>query len=98
MFENPGARVVGFVFFLSATSASCAFVLGDRLLGMWLAAPALALSALAFGGHLVTLDDDYPGGWSNPGGSQELWRSSLRDLTLKLAVFLLTLALVAFYW
>jgi hypothetical protein len=29
----------------------------------------IALSAWAFFGHLITADDDVPGGWSNPDGS-----------------------------
>lgn len=38
-------------------------------------------------GHLITLDDDMPGEWSNPEGDIALWRSSLRVLAVKFAVF-----------
>ena len=46
-------------------------------------------------GHLVTLDDDMPGEWSNPERDIALWRSSLVVLAAKFAVFitLLTLAI-----
>lgn len=30
----------------------------------------LGVAALVLVGHLVTIDDDIPGGWSNPDGSQ----------------------------
>jgi len=31
---------------------------------------AVAFAAWAFFGHLITADDDLPGGWSNPGGTR----------------------------
>lgn len=52
-----------------------------------------ALAAWAAVGHLVTLDDDQPGGWSNPEGDTDLWRSSLRGLAVKFAVFAALLGL-----
>ena len=42
-----------------------------------------ALAAWAAVGHLVTLDDDQPGGWSNPESDGSLWRSSLRELAAR---------------
>jgi len=30
---------------------------------------AIGFAVWAFGGHLITIDDDLPGGWSNPEGS-----------------------------
>lgn len=55
--------------------------------GMWLGAPALVLSGWAVIGHLVTLDEDAPGEWSNPEGSKKLWYFSLGELALKAAIF-----------
>jgi hypothetical protein len=31
--------------------------------------PAIGFAVWALGGHLITLDDELPGGWSNPDGS-----------------------------
>jgi len=45
-----------------------------------------AFSAWSAFGHLVTLDDDLPGGFSNPDGDQAIWQSSLRQLAIKCAV------------
>ncbi|HEX6886086.1 MAG TPA: hypothetical protein VF530_22120 [Planctomycetota bacterium] len=53
----------------------------------WLAAPTLFIAGWAAIGHLVTLDDDAPGGWSNPDGSTSFWRRSVVQLLLKFALF-----------
>jgi hypothetical protein len=51
----------------------------------------IGLSAWAFFGHLITADDDAPGGWSNPDGKNPLpWRA----LGIKAAV-LISLGLIA---
>src|SRR5262245_5977116 len=44
------------------------------------------LSAWAAFGHLITIDDEAPGGWSNPEESQEVWRGSVRELAVKFAI------------
>jgi hypothetical protein len=50
--------------------------------------------ALAFFGHLITADDDTPGGWSNPDGTLPFpWRA----LTIK-GVVLLALCLAASFF
>lgn len=41
---------------------------------------------MAFG-HLITLDDDMPGEWSNPEGDKKYWRGSLVIMTAKFLVF-----------
>ena len=41
--------------------------------------------------RLVTLDDDYPGGWSNMDGDREIWQRSLKELAMKVAVFIFLL-------
>lgn len=45
----------------------------------------IGLSGWAFVGHLVTIDDDLPGGWSNPDGAHP---SPWQPLAAKGAVFL----------
>ncbi len=51
----------------------------------------IGFSALVVVGHLVTIDDDFPGGWSNPDGSQLFpWK----ELLIKIGV-LLSLGLLA---
>lgn len=52
------------------------------------------LTAWMVFGHLITLDDDMPGGWSNPEGDKKLWHSSLAIMAVKLLVFA-TLVVVA---
>ena len=54
------------------------------------------VAAVIVCGHLVTLDDDYPGGWSNLDGDKEIWQSSLKALAVKVVV-LIALLLVALY-
>ncbi len=45
----------------------------------------ITVSALVFVGHLITLDDDLPGGWSNPDGDIPFpWK----ELLIKLAVLI----------
>lgn len=52
------------------------------------------ISAWIAFGHLITLDDDAPGGWSNQENSKSIWRRSLAELLIKFAVFvgLITMA------
>nr|CAP48577.1 putative integron gene cassette protein [uncultured bacterium] len=40
-------------------------------------------------GQLVTLDDDMPGGWSNPDGDPVAWRRAKAWLALTFACFVL---------
>jgi hypothetical protein len=53
----------------------------------WLSWPALVVAGWAFFGHLIALDDDMRGGWSNPEGSRAVWRRSVTELFAKLLVF-----------
>ena len=59
---------------------------GQPRLSLWLTSPVLFVSGWAAIGHLVTLDDDAPGGWSNPERSPTVWHSSLRELVVKLCI------------
>jgi hypothetical protein len=44
-------------------------------------------------GHLITLDDDMPGEWSNPEREIALWRSSLVVLVAKFVIFITLLSM-----
>ena len=46
----------------------------------------ICISVLVFGGHLITLDDDLKGGWSNPDGDRSIVYGSLIELGVKLIV------------
>lgn len=48
---------------------------------------------MAFG-HLITLDDDMPGEWSNPEGDKKLWHSSLAIMAVKFLLFVALLVVV----
>ena len=78
--------VLGGYFALFVASAT-AFHFGAEFLGKGLAFPLIILSGWAFVGHVVTMDDDFPGGWSNPRGTRAIWRSSLAVLVLKAVLF-----------
>ena len=55
------------------------------------------LSAWAAFGHLITLDDDMPGEWSNPEGDKALWRNSLAAMAIKFMIFItLAVTLLSF--
>jgi hypothetical protein len=47
-----------------------------------------------FAGHLITVDDEEPGGWSNPEGSRKIWNSSLFELAAKAAVLVVAVLLL----
>jgi|HubBroStandDraft_2_1064218.scaffolds.fasta_scaffold697370_2 hypothetical protein len=80
------AILIGVVL-VTVVSAVIAFLVGERALGRWLAAPSIVLSGWAAFGHLVTVDDDMAGGWSNPERSRSVWGKSLSQLAIKFAVF-----------
>jgi hypothetical protein len=81
-----GAVVIG-VFLASVLGFGVAFLVGAHSVGNWLGGLALILSGWAVIGHLVTLDDDMPGGWSNPDRSRALWSKSLGQLAIKMVIF-----------
>lgn len=45
------------------------------------------LAAWTAFGHLITLDDDMPGGWSNPFDDRKFWHNSLVIMAIKFLVF-----------
>ena len=83
------------VFAGSLLASAAATSIGRSELGVWLGAPALVLAAWAFLGHLVTLDDDFPGGWSNEGGSRAVAVKSVLLLAAK-GILLGVVGLVVF--
>jgi len=72
-FGSIASKVLGF-------SGGVAFAIG---------LPALLASGWAAVGHLITLDDDHPGEWSNPEGIKGVWRASLLEMLAKLGAFVL---------
>jgi hypothetical protein len=83
---NVFARGVFVVFGISCVGAVVALLSGVSW-WRWVAAPALVFSGWAAAGHLITLDDDAPGEWSNLEKSRVIWYRSLAELTAKAAVF-----------
>ncbi|RBW50343.1 hypothetical protein [Marinobacter sp. F3R11] len=80
-------RIVIGIFLTSLLVASVAMFMGHQSLAKYFAAPALAFSGWAALGHLVTLDDEAPGEWSNPEGSKAIWKRSVVELIIKVVVF-----------
>ncbi len=86
---SVAARIVLGIFLASCLGSVVALLAGAPW-WRWVSAPALVFSGWAALGHLVTLDDDAPGGWSSPANPAEakgFWRSSLAQLALKVLVF-----------
>jgi hypothetical protein len=85
---NVGARITLGIFGASCVGSVLALLFGV-VWWRWISAPALIMSGWAAIGHLVTLDDDAPGGWSSPANSAEakaFWRRSLAELTVKFVI------------
>jgi len=80
-------RVGIWSFVASLLAAAVAMFMGYQSPAKYIAAPALVFSGWAALGHLVTLDDDAPGEWSNPEGSKATWHRSIGELIIKIVVF-----------
>jgi hypothetical protein len=91
--EHPFLVGAFAVSYLGAIAAKIIGVPRDIVLGLGL--PALVLSGWAALGHLITLDDDYPGEWSNPERSKGIWRASLIEMLGRVSVFALLLLVLA---
>jgi hypothetical protein len=76
----------------SVLVAGLAAALGSSRVALIALLPITAFAGLASLGHFVTLDDDAPGGWSNPDDSTATWKRSLMELGIKFAVFFTLLA------
>ena len=80
-------RIIIAIILVSLTASLLGKLFGYSALAKYIGAPALALSGWAALGHLLTLDDDAPGEWSNPEGKESVWRHSLVELSLKVIIF-----------
>ena len=56
------------------------------LFGIPYAYTLIGFAVWMFGGHLITLDDDQPGGFSNPDESRAVWRGTLKELGVKFLI------------
>ena len=91
---NKRAQAVLGAYFALFVASAIAWHFDAELLGKALAAPLVFLSGWAFFGHLITIDDELPGGWSNPEGSRAIWRRSLVEMMLKMVLFFASLCLL----
>lgn len=48
-------------------------------------------------GHLITIDDEGPGGCSNPEGDRKIWRGSLLELVVKASVLAAAVLLLVLF-
>src|SRR5687767_14677411 len=87
-------RIALGLFVASLAASLLASVLLGAQAALWCGMPALLISVWVALGHLVTIDDEAAGGWSNPERSSRIWHRSLRDLAAKIAVALLVAWLV----
>lgn len=70
-------------------------------LSVWFGVPyaytLMGFAVWVFVGHLITLDDEAPGGFGNPDESQSEWHGSLRELGIKALILLaMVMAIVIF--
>jgi hypothetical protein len=91
---NSLTRLVLIIYGVSLLLAVAAACIGLRDWVVTLSLPALALSGLAVAGHVTTMDDDAPGGYSNPDGDIEMWAESVRKLKWKFLTLCLAVAAV----
>jgi hypothetical protein len=77
---------IGTIFLVSLLGAVGVRLLGAQQNVLAVATPALVIAAWASFGHLITIDDDFRGGFSNPDGDPEIQRSSLVELSIKFIV------------
>ena len=80
--------IIGAAIVASAIAAHVAGRMHSNAAWLAFGVPSFLLSGWAFAGHLMTLDDDAPDGFSNVDGSRSFWRSSLTELVAKGALFL----------
>jgi hypothetical protein len=94
---NPfPARWLTFVS-ISMSLSLAAQLLDYPLVAAVVVAPAVLALGFAFAGHLITLDDDAPGEFSNPDGDQSVWQTSLSHLIVKFLAFATAGCLLGWY-
>lgn len=90
------ARTIRYAVIWTSVAASIVFAL-SLIFRVPYIYSIIGIAGLVFGGHFITLDDDYPGGWSNPDDSKSFWKQSLHVAFVKLVVVLALISiLVAF--
>jgi len=87
-------RILLIFFAISYILAISISLYGEKTVAMILGGPAIFLAGWAFIGHMITLDDDMPGEWSNPEASKKIWLISLGELSLKAILFMALLLVV----
>ena len=94
---NRGVKIAFALLVLTLCGSIVASILHARQLAVWLGAPALIATGWAAFGHFLTLDDELPGGWSNPESSRSIWYRSFGELLAKLLLFGAVLWVVIFW-
>jgi hypothetical protein len=82
---------------LWVAGATASILVLSLLFGVPYIYSAIGISLLLFGGHLVTIDEDAPGGFANPEGSKEIWSQSLREVLWKLMAVVGLIVLVVLF-
>jgi hypothetical protein len=90
----PQAKVLAGIAF-GLIAAKLAYRLKFDAVGTVLSASIVILLGWAVVGHLVTIDDDMPGEWSNPAGSKSIGYRSLLELLVKVLVFVAAILVLA---
>jgi hypothetical protein len=82
---------------ISMLLSLAAHLLGHSAVAAFVIAPAVLALGFASAGHLVTVDDDAPGEFSNPDGDRIFWQTSLRHLIGKFSAFAAAGCLLGWY-
>ena len=91
--RRTGAIVIATVVVLSLASCAAGRMHWDTA-WLMLGGPAFILAGWMFAGHLVTLDDDAPGGFSNVDASPVVWRRSRIEAFVKGVLFVFVAVVV----
>lgn len=82
--------------YASSTVAGLLLALAGHAAAIWVCLPGLLQAFFVFAGHLVTLDDDCPGEWSNAASVREIWSSSIAELSVKFVALVAAGAMTLF--
>jgi hypothetical protein len=88
MIENYKNTIYSSLFIIAVTVGLSAFVDVPYIYTL------CGFAAWVAFGHLITVDDDMPGEWSNLEGDKKIWRSSLVTLLFKFLAFVFLVVLV----
>ena len=87
-------KLVIVIFVISFAGGAVASFFGHAVIAKIIGSAALVLSVRACFGHIVTLDDDAPGEWSNPERSKAIWSNSVGELFIKVVAVLSVVFLI----